>query len=249
MKIKQFLKNNKIYFETIVIFILTLSLLITSIMMSIQANNIAEQANKITNIQVDIMKAQYQPFLNFIIEPIYDFNKSYYAQEKLIIINEGSPIRNFKSTSIICFEFYNWIENKTYSKFRIPAFGFYDTTFDTYNQTGILEESICTQIEEGNRYKIFNITQQFPDYALAKNDNIIHVMIEFKRYILVEYQNMLGEDFQDLYYVDDFGSHALSGQEKESIYNQYTDTELTLNFSLLTVESLYEKWLSLEDSV
>lgn len=78
-KVKRFLEENKIYFETIVMVTLT----IAGIFVSISANTIMKK-------QADIEEALSKPVIN--LEIVYNDEKD--VIEQISIVNDGSAIKN-----------------------------------------------------------------------------------------------------------------------------------------------------------
>ena len=108
-KIRTWLKNNKIFFDTFA----AIGIALMAIMLSYMSIQISETANQIAFYETEIMKMQNQPIFQFDVNNIYHDSK--YEEEQLKIINKGSPISGFTYNYIIFLKI-TYYENGSFSE-------------------------------------------------------------------------------------------------------------------------------------
>ncbi len=208
--IKNWLQNNKIFFETIGITAFT----IMSIIVALSANNISQY-------QTNLSELEHQPIFNFQ-RDYFPINSSLEQfKQDLIISNEGTPITNFRAESATFYDIKLYDINNSSKNIiaRVPVDGYFLYPFYSYNSTGELVRFESSN-KFSNTYLINQILSNFTRYF--NNDNSI-CSIEFKQYIKIYYTDIYNKNREKYYYLDILSNNLISEYSGKKIYQYYYD--------------------------
>lgn len=174
--IKQFLENNRIYFETLVPAALSLS----AVLVSCAAYNVS-------TTQTEIAQVAVAP--NFYVSEsyLYDDVRKIAYETVLEIFNEGAFLTSYDETvrSFIELEFRVKQEQK---KVYVPLIGYYGNFFKEIQTTGKI-----TEARGDNNNEIYGeLYSGISDYEFANKNG--SVFVQLKHYIRLSYKNQLGQE-------------------------------------------------------
>lgn len=170
--LRNFLNRNKIFFEILSIFILSTA----SIFVSIKANNIANQANNISQNQTDIMELENTPRIEIQRTPIYtDFTESNNIT-KWLIFNNNSKVSNFEIEKEISY----LIVKKDNKEINVPLVEYLNI------------QGKSTGLNEGLIYE-FDNKYCSQDEFLTRQEVSEFANIDIKSFIEISYKNVLGK--------------------------------------------------------
>lgn len=181
--IREWLERNKIFCELIV----ALSLTSMSIIVSINANQIAEYQN-------ELIKEENQPI--FVFNLTYADNSNLGVGERIDVSNIGKPAYNFKAEPYIFFDIhlYNKSDYNSEKKAYAPVTGYYGYSIKTGSPTELLVSfnkyyscPIDGTNSTGNYAVFYHINEDFKTYS--QNQNYFGY-IELKRYLHITYSDV-----------------------------------------------------------
>lgn len=226
---KQWLKENKIYFE---IFGIT--------SLSIMAIIVSCESNRITNNQIQVTKMESQPFIEFQRELKYDAIRGVRTDDEIMISNKGGPLREFSSIYITFLkveheEFGNISMRKRIVSY-IPLSEYYNTTMKTFESVGTLE--LLTNPK--NFRKLSEFYMQLSVDTRAKN---IYIYSALESYFRINYIDIYGETKIEYYMVGEWGA-KIKLQKKDAekmfmIYKDKVDKREELSIDSLSPKKLY----------
>lgn len=207
----------------------------------------------------DLNKMENQPIFKFDVDfSGFDNENQCYIEERLIISNIGSPIKQFKSEPLILLNINYESEAKSSNLALIPIKEYYYLYGNpTSNLTGELKifnspsfySYKTPRKEAGNYKKIAIANNNFEVFALENNSS---GYIQILRFLKIEYKDIYEKDHKDLYFVDPFGygTHKLSDEEEEIINEYYDDFYYFEFLDILDLQPnlIYENWFKYVDS-
>lgn len=220
--IRKWLENNRIFFELIV----ALSLTSMSIIVSINANQIAEYQN-------ELIKQENQPIFVFnltrTVNPNYTDNGSLDKGERIDINNIGKPAYNFTAEEYIFFDIrlYNKSDNYSEKKAYVPVTNYYLYSVETDPAIGLLRSfnmdyffPINGTNYTGNYAVYCHINEDFGNYSQTQN---YFGYIDLKRYFHITYSDIYGEAHDEIYYVCGGTSYKLKEKDKIDLDKRYNN--------------------------
>jgi len=238
MRIRIWLERNKIFFETIAAVLLG----IMAVILSVQSNNISTQTNKIINYQTEIMRTEHLPILHLEVELVYDTLKEFFANDKLVISNVGAPLSEFSCRNVEFFEA-NYGKLGDMKIASIPLNAYYGVTMITNKPTGVLATLVNLHTSGGNNRKAFETSRSFARFAEQRD---AYGFADIRRYVKVSFKDVFGETHDEFYLANSFGANKLSDAVGMKIFEDYEskfENSLFIEFSKVTPELLYAKWL------
>lgn len=169
---RNLLERNKIFLEVLTAIVLTS----TSIFVSFQANNIAKQANIISDTQTGIMKMENTPSLEIRKTQIENDSSSVDNVSKWIVLNNNSSISNFEIEKQ--YAYLNIVKRENSAEINIPLMEYINI------------EGRSTEQNEGLIY-------EFDNKNCSKNEQLTRQLIwdygytQIKSYIEISYTNVL----------------------------------------------------------
>ena len=125
----------------------------------------------------------------------------------------------------------------------------YDTSFSSSALQGELVKYVNAVTKEGNNAKAGQLAWQFSDYVTRK-EAAGHARIV--RYIEVTYEDRLGENHEEVYYVDTTHARRLSDAEGKGIVEEFHKKESkgqSIDFDEpITPELVHQVWASIVDT-
>lgn len=182
--IRDWLNNNKIFFETIAVLLLALMAIIVS-----------WNTNQIASYQTDIMKSEHLPIIHLDIAQIYDPSTKNYTRDELIISNLGAPLSEFETEEAIFFKV-GYSNHKDGKIALIPLYGYYNAIFLTGNATGELVTFLNDEVAEGNKYRAVHMSSEYNDFVQKRNG---YGFANLVRYVRVSYKDIFGEIHKEFY--------------------------------------------------
>jgi hypothetical protein len=213
-KVREWLKHNKIFFETLVI-----------VLVSIMAVAISWGAYQTTVYQSQIMEKQNMPIFNIELQPKWvDYHSEFGPTDSISIENLGEPITEFQFESLVMINFTNLLNNKN---FYITLPMYYtvipddQSTYKWHSVGGIGVYKAVSSI-------IDNLTTYSQQYFISPKVNL-------ERYFKINYRDKLGIQRANYYYLDqNEGERQLSyeeGTEVEKIYDNMNNLRVVnINF-------------------
>ena len=239
--LRDWLNNNKIFFETIVAVILA----IMAIALTIMSINVSIKTNEIAFYETEIIKMENQPIFEFKVTYYYDINDFNYpvVHEKLIINNVGKPLKEFNCEKMIFLKITYWENN--YPKPAFIPIDYYFPVRSKGNLTGELitfQDSYGPYEKTGNVFKVLQAEKNLSEYVNRLNAND-SVNIDILRFIKVEYTDIFGIIHDEIYLVDQVnGAYKLNENDGATISKYYKSFMYKLYISELSPSILYENW-------
>lgn len=198
---------------------------------SCQANTIAQQANKIAEIQLDVSKEEMQP--NFIIDQALEPNTHGIenANAVLYIYNTGANFSNLDVDTACIIEM-NYIDgNNNLAKQSFSLKDFYWMSRLTANTEGLL----CTMYHEDNWQKYIKL------YKDVLYDTQIHAgYIDFFQYVKISYKDIYGEKHTKYYLINEIRQQLITEERGEEAFCQYNENSNTLYVDTLSLDELLQ---------
>ncbi len=245
MKIRDWLKNNEVFFRTI-FSVAAVVVAIVALAMSIRSNRIALEGTR-------LIRAEKLPILNFASYVLDGSANGGPVQEELLVSNVGSPVRHIVVWPMVLLQIWFAKENPSEASIWIPLVGYYlgSRTGHTEGELAIFKSSVA----EGNLGKLNGLIEGLSD-LLAERD-LPDFDWKILKYLRVEYTDSLGDTHHEVYLLS-MGKYfftwevnvKLSQSDSEMIVNRYQNklmyelpTGVTI-FPLMSEELFYEHCLS-----
>lgn len=236
-KIREFLINNKIFFETIV-----------AVLLAIMAITLTINSNEIASYEIELKKMENQPLLKFDVNlSEYDYENYRFTKDQLIISNIGTPPKEFKIDNIIFLNIAYENEHGRFENALIPINNYYGLGSPTGNLIGKLvnfKDKYYYYYENHGNYEYISIANdEFTKFAVNKNSlGYINIM----RIVKFEYKDIYEKSHEEMYYVDPYGykTHKLTKNNENIVSDYYDDFQFYefLDITELSPEILYEKY-------
>ena len=224
------LRRNKIFFETIAAFFLTIMAII-----------ISYRGNQIASYQIKLMKQEKQPRLEFCVNLTFD-SEGYPTDDVLIISNTGPPLSEFGCQYVIFLEIEYGKIRENIRTTMIPLIGYYDWKTAPNYTTGKLATLSRPGVSEDN-YQRTNMALLEFQISTTKGDTAGFGKIV--RYVQVWYKDIWEEKHVKFYFVDEFGFSEVENEKGNEIFKEHEDKlreSLCLELEELSTEFLYEMW-------
>lgn len=205
-KIVQFrnlLERNKIFLEVLTASVLT----ITSIFVSIQANNIANQANKISSDQTDIMKRENTAKLEIRKTQLSGDSAQNGAVTKWSVLNNNSKISNFVIEKE--FSYINVVKKLNTDEINIPVMEYINL------------EGKSTELNEGLIYEFDNKNCSY-DELILRQAIWDFGFTQIKTFIQISFENMLTNEKETKFYQISPLIQPIQEKEWDSIKNDWS---------------------------
>jgi hypothetical protein len=202
INIRNFLERNKIFLEVLTAIVLTS----TSIFVSFQANNIANQANIISNTQTSIMKMENTPSLEIRKTETVSDSSGVDNVSRWTVLNNNSIISNFEIEKE--YAFLNIVKRTNSTEINIPLMEYINSDGKS---TGQNEGSIY-EFDNKNCSKNELLTRQgIWDYGYT----------QIKSYIEISYTNVLTKRETKYYQISPL-IKEISNREWDSIKKNWS---------------------------
>lgn len=202
IELRKFLKRNKIFLEVLTAIVLTT----TSIFVSFQANNIANQANVISSTQTAVMKMENTPSLE--IRKVQEVSDSYVIDNvsKWIVINNNSIISNFEIEKE--YAFLNMVKRANSKELNIPLMEYINSDGKATGQN----EGLIYEFDNKNCSK---------NELLTRNGIWDYGYIQIKSFIEISYTNVFKKKEIKYYQIAPL-IQEISNREWDSIKNDWS---------------------------
>lgn len=233
--LKEFLKSNKIYFETAVAALLS--------MMAITISGaqvwIASQQTKVASAQLEVARQEIAPIIHLSTEYIRDFTSAEIESENIVIGNVGAPAMEAKVRHIVFL-----VVELSSSTQPLKVFNAEVALPDYYGGT------VVHQYAKGPMFTIqgFNNVKKFAGIlegfkALAVEEGY-YSDVSLERYVNISYVDILGNDY-DLFYSYDtvHGGTLMSetlGEERFIRHRSLFGGDYYSNFGSITPNDLFD---------
>ncbi|WP_085716121.1 hypothetical protein [Pseudomonas sp. B28(2017)] len=243
---KNFLTDNKIYFETCV----SVLLAIMAIMVSINANFIAKAQLSLANDAQRIATLPYLPNIKARFK--FVASESGVRKDKLEVTNSGDAMYELRAVPIAFLELRElqvvpmsetYKKNSHLNKTLIPLEGYFPnvTWVDGSDKDFVLYQDIENTDLLEDRLNAFSKKYDSEDK---------HVIGGIKRYLVVSYKDRFKAQHTDYFEFDPMGEGVLmDSSEGEGIfnsYNEYSRQKVKLNYKLSTPEDIGVLWVKLK---
>ena len=227
MKFLDFFKKIEPLFRLIEVFLIA----IVTIIVSINANLIARQANAIAEMQLDANKEENQP--NFIIDQVLEPSRqgTENANSVLYIYNTGNTFYN-PEIDIACILELNYIDNNPATvQYSFSIIDFYYISEMTSSTDGLLRK----MYHEGNWETFYNV------YRASLYDNRIDSgYIDLWQYVKISYDDIYGERHTNYYIVDEIRQRLISQDAGEQAFQQYNENLNKISVDALSLDELLQ---------
>lgn len=225
---RRYLKRNKIFFETI-----------AAIFLTIMAITISYRGNQIASYQIQLIKQERYPRLDFCVDLTID-SKGRPIDDVLIISNTGPPLSEFGFQYVTFLEMEYGKIGEEIRTTMIPLIGYYGLTTMSNRQTGELATLSRPGVSEGNYQRANMALLEFQIFATKGKTTGFGKVV---RYVQVWYKDIWEEKHVKFYFVDEFGFSEVENEKGREIFEEHEDKlreSLCLELEELSAESLYE---------
>lgn len=236
--LRKWLKRNKIFFEVVV-----------TIALTIMAIYVSNTANQIASYQNELIKNENQPIFVFNMS-VDEHKKLNYSEnnisESIEIENIGKPAYNFSAKSYIFFDIKLKDRNSGEMKnVIIPITSFYNGGEYRGSPTGYMRTFYHYSLKNGidNYSKRDEVVEKinYDLYSYSKGE--VFADVDLKRYVLINYYDVYGENHDDLYSVGVLNYVKLSENDKiffENKYNKQLKRFSVPNIQYIQPKEIYE---------
>lgn len=260
-KVRRWLTNNLVVFETIAASLLAAMAIIVSVVQMAQtsrqnqlANELAKNSNELAETQAELAAKQTELFdlqtkialqqvlPQFVISAKQIADETGFATEdKIVVRNAGGVVRELHCEHAVFLEVEIYYRNPHEGgpiKKRLPLNGYYAAT--VHNPEG--EGQVLTLLGNKNNKRAVNLDR---DFGILAEANGLYGFTKLLRYVRLRYRDMLGEQHEDFYYVPlIFGAHKLTEEEGKLAFDTHSkgirDLQI-LEFKQLTPEIILQK--------
>lgn len=209
-KLRSSLEQNKVFFETIAAFALT----VMAIIISIAQSAVAIKQNELIELQVHVERQQIVPQLTLEID--YDFTEGedgnpFAYTERIIVFNHGGIARSITSENYVFMDIY--LDGERTS---VPLIGYYWITNHTGGGVGNLLEFTGF----GNNSKFIDLERGFRDLAGGRGQT---GWIDLNRIVRLEYEDVFGETHVEYYKVAPITGGSPIPFDEGSAYKKQVD--------------------------
>jgi len=196
-RLREWLLENKVFFETLVALLLGAMAIILSL-----------GSLENSRLQTRIQQAQAQPI--FVIQAEYVLNPDSQKYEDIVfrIRNTGQPLKSFSNTVHSFLIVNRTLEPK--SGATIPIVGYLPTNFPTGDATGLL----WTLKGGHNNAAVFDLARQI---ALLTQNQADYFGLQTLNIFEMQYLDLLGEKHQVFYRVDEFGGSPMEDNQANQL--------------------------------
>lgn len=209
-RLRLWLRHNKIFFETIATFLVS----IMAFYVSWQTYKISEQNTKLASIQA-------MPFIEVIRTQRYDDSEKMYTDNFLEIYNRNNGmIRDLTCNTAVFLDIEKTDKNQNNNKIEIPLNGYYFL----YQSTAQAQGLIMVVTAKNNNKDYYKFRNQLMEYA--KSNNIL-AYPELREYVKITYKDILGGDHTN-YFDLSKNSHGvlMNNGDGEKVFRDYKNGQL-----------------------
>ncbi|KAF0106521.1 MAG: hypothetical protein FD146_2529 [Anaerolineaceae bacterium] len=208
-KSRFFLAENKIFFETIAAFSLTLMAVIISWVQL----GIAQKQIDLLELQTQIERQQASPQFVVIARQYWNDEKTFAADDKILIYNQGNIAYNIDVDTAVFFKL-TYISQAEYKEVLVPINGYYTIHLRTGDATGL----VMTLESDSNNLKRWQIQDELGE--LAKNNGVT-INLEVQRYLKLTYRDTFDVEHTQYYFVPlIYGGDLLETAEGEEVFSK-----------------------------
>ncbi len=199
---RKWLQENEIFFKTAAYLLLPA----IAIVISMQANIIAQRQTEIAEGQSEILRREKLPIISMTVDKEVDQKAGTYSEDILRIVNDGAPLQDLEIYKGVFFLAEYGRNGESTQRALLPVNGYYLFTTTMAQTTGPLRTLFTPQ----NGLTFHQIQQRFHDYA---EDTGAFGSLTIQRYFEINYRDIFGEEHKAVYYVDPIsgGSELSSG--------------------------------------
>jgi len=240
MILRQWLTENKVFFETIASVLLGLM----SIIVSLVALRLSSYQAQLTESQIALSKQQQLPIITLNEHLIFDDKSSSFTRKQLVISNIGPPLKEFSYEHAEFMKLTSQLSNHKFASVLVPLNGYYDTGVLTHEPVGKLA-TLSSSIAEGNHSKAVDVIWAFSSLIEEeKRQGYGDVM----SYVAVRYKDIWGESHEDVYLASNGGARLSSAEGREIIEakSEGFKKQNYVELQTVTPQILYQKWKALK---
>lgn len=227
-KVRKWLKNNKVFFETIMTFLLSSMALIVSV-----------QSCNTYKLQTQIALLQAMPRFDIALCQKYDETKQKYTTNEINIYNQSGFFTNFDSSDVVILKVNYMDEEYIEKNLELFVDGYFKAQFVSPSSQGLLRQFTGND----NNSKYLDLKLGLINYS--KSHGLEYALLDVKQYIRIIYKDILGKEHIEYYYVPFVGAaNTIDKSQGEKLFNGYHEAikgNIAIDFDKLTVEQIVEK--------
>jgi hypothetical protein len=206
-KLKSFLENNKIFFETIATFAISGMAVIVSF-----------SSNSIQSKQAEILSKQIQP--QFIVENNTHEEFASSSVDAINVFNHGGLFRDISVEPFLFYDVKLYQEDR-FTEVLLPFDTYYTFSEPLEGNNGLVYKNFS----DPDKYsKLVELSSNFSSEAERKG--ISPVSLEVQKYIRIQYQDLFGKYNTEYYSVSNLlGSALLDNEKGEELFRLYSKTK------------------------
>jgi hypothetical protein len=235
---KKWLKQNKIYFETVAASLLG----VMAILVSGSQVFVALKQQVLTEAQLTVAKQSISPKIHATVVQVRDSETGRYSEEVLRVYNLGGPALAAEESNAVWLRVKLYPEDKSREiiEVELAISGYFSATEVTQNPEGLM----FTSMGYHNNQKLVDFNVEFTQYAKLHG---YYAEISLSRFLKISYRNGFGEIHTDYFFVVPLkGAQELTdevGKAKFALFHQSIGTENAVDLDSLSEEILLNRVL------
>ncbi len=223
---KCFLKDNKIYFETI----MSLLVSVTAIIVSCASLLVAQRQLKVAEIQL------LPKFTIYVHQEKSDNNGDFFDQDNIYIENSGGYFRQF-SVQAVAKVVVKKSKRQSFAQKKIEKYLWHYYFGTEYNSGSILRPAKIVGTRRNN-YHFSNITREYS--KMAEDENCFGD-IAIIRYIKINYIDSFNNTHEEYYQVDSIrGSYEIDKSLGKKLFEESNNMDYGIDFINATANTFNE---------
>jgi len=235
---KMWLKDNKIYFETVVAFLLGLM----AILVSASQVFLAVKQKELTEAQLIVAKQTISPSIHATVTQVRDSETGRYSEEELRVYNIGGPALAAEASNAVWLhvKLYPEDESKQPIEREFAMSGYFSATAVTEDPEGLM----FTSMGHHNNQKLVDFNVRFTQFAERYG---YYAEISLSRFVRVSYRDSLGQLHTDYFSVAPVrGAQELdseAGKTKFALFRESIGTDKSVDLDSISEERLLNQVL------
>jgi hypothetical protein len=221
---RRYLKRNKIFFEIAAYSVLPLSALWVSV-----------QQTEATKLQTKVAEAQALPDFEIRIQQVYNQERSYFDVDELVVVNTGSPVREFDAKAIAFAELTAARPGVGIVNRKFPILRYYDTSAVSTAHKG----QLVRIYGDKNNARFAELQRALP--GVAEQANWESAFVEEHSYLRINYRDILDRLHLEYYSVAPVrGATRLTEDVGRALFRE-AETQPPVDLQTITPQSLLDR--------
>jgi hypothetical protein len=211
-RLRSFLRQNKIFFETVA----ALALSLMAVVVGVAQYKTMSQQTSLIGLQTRIAEAQALPQFEIAIKQKLNVDTAKFDDNYLVVENHGGPVHRFDSEPAYFLKVTVVTQSNSMGKVEIPVNGYFLSQAVSSSGTGVL----TTIMGNHNNASFINLNHQISEAALARGWPV--GFVEERILVTLSYFDLLDRPHKDYYEVPTVGGGwRLSDPDGEAAFKEW----------------------------